>query len=116
MGGDGEAIESIAGDVGATPWERKSEMAGKPRDARECRDMQKRAVSRLEPKLSLQRGVDDSELGGGKSEARSPTRQGNGNRRRPQRVSCATARRYRVASSARAWDWSLGSCRSCCFG
>ncbi len=55
MGGEGEAIESIACDVGATPWEHESEMAGKPRDARECRDMQKRAVSRPEPELSLQR-------------------------------------------------------------
>ncbi len=36
MGGEGEAIELIACDVGAMPWECESEMAGKPRDAREC--------------------------------------------------------------------------------
>ena len=54
---DEEAIELMACDVGATPWEPGPEMAGKPSNARECRNMWKRAVSGPEPELSLQHDV-----------------------------------------------------------
>ena len=50
---DEEAIELMVCDVGATPWEPGPEMAGKPSDARECRNMRKRAVLGPVPELSL---------------------------------------------------------------